>query len=162
MTQKVLVFEPKKCIGCRICEQICSMAHFGITNPAKSRIRIFRDDAAQMDFAVYCHQCSDAPCIQACEFDALVHDKKKGSIRVKKENCIGCRKCIEECPYAAPSIYPTENHILICDLCGGSPECVENCPEHAIQYLEPGKAANIYKSVYTDELAKKMSHEVEK
>lgn len=46
MNRKVLVFEPKKCIGCRLCEQVCVMNHFKVTNPAKSRIRIIRDDAA--------------------------------------------------------------------------------------------------------------------
>jgi len=43
MNQKVLVFEPKKCIGCRLCEQICTLTHFKVTNPKKSRIRIIRD-----------------------------------------------------------------------------------------------------------------------
>jgi len=50
MTQKALVFESKKCIGCRLCEQICSMTHFQVTNPAKSRIRIFRNDREQVDW----------------------------------------------------------------------------------------------------------------
>ncbi|MGV9171014.1 MAG: 4Fe-4S dicluster domain-containing protein [Promethearchaeia archaeon] len=162
MTHKVLVFEPKKCIGCRLCEQHCTMTHFGITNPAKARIRIIRDDALQMDFAIYCHQCSDPPCINACNFDALNRDEKTGAIQVNQENCVGCRKCIEQCPYAVPSMHPDKNYVLICDLCGGSPKCVEHCPENAIQYLKPGKAANIYKSIYTDELAAKMSQEVEK
>lgn len=161
MTHKVLVFEPKKCIGCRLCEQICTMTHFGITNPAKARIRIIRDDTIQMDFATYCHQCAKPPCIEACDFDALSRDKDTGSIRVNEENCVGCRKCIQECPYAAPIIHPTEKYVLICDLCAGSPKCVENCPENAIQYLDPGKAANIYKSIYTDELAKKIAQEAD-
>ncbi len=57
MKQKVLVFEPKKCIGCRLCELICSMTHFKVTNPTKSRIRIIRDDEMQLDRAIYCHFC---------------------------------------------------------------------------------------------------------
>ncbi|MFO7933160.1 MAG: TRCF domain-containing protein [Bacteroidales bacterium] len=48
MKKKVLVFEPKKCIGCRLCEQFCTMTHYGITNPSKSRIRIIRNHKKQM------------------------------------------------------------------------------------------------------------------
>jgi len=33
-------------------------------------------------------------------------------------------------------MHPEENSILICDLCGGEPECVKHCPENAILYSE--------------------------
>ena len=151
--RKVLVFESKKCIGCRSCEQICTMTHIGVTNPEKARIRIIRDHELQMDIGVYCHQCGDAPCVQACKFDALARDPKTHAIQVKEENCVACRACIEECPFAAPSMHPSGEHVLICDLCGGEPQCVEICPEHAIQYVGIDKTDNIHKSQYV----KKMS-----
>ena len=159
MKHKVLVLEPKKCIGCRLCELICSMTHFKVTNPTKSRIRIIRDDEAQLDLAIYCHSCVDAACIKACEFDALSRDIKTNAIIVSEEECVGCRKCIDECPFAHPAMHPTENYILICDLCNGNPACVDICPENAIQYLEIERADNIYKSVYADEMAKKLIQE---
>ena len=135
MNKKTLVFESKKCIGCRLCEQICTMTHFGVINPLKARIRVFRDDKKQFDFAIYCHQCLDAPCIEACEYDTLSIDSKTDAIYVEEDNCVACGKCIEECPYDAPIMHPSENFILICDLCSGNPECVNICPENAIQYL---------------------------
>ena len=46
--------------------------------------------------------------------------------------------------------------MLICDLCGGDPECDKHFPENAIQYLEYGKADRIYRSVFTEKLAKMM------
>ena len=135
MTKKILVFDSNKCIGCRLCEQICTMTHFGVTNPLKSRIRIFRDDEKQIDSAIYCHQCPNAPCIEACDYEALSTDTTTGAIHVEEENCIACKRCIEECPYDAPIMHPSEEYILICDLCSGNPECVSVCPENAIQYL---------------------------
>lgn len=156
MRTKILVFEPKKCIGCRLCEQICSMTHFKVTNPAKARIRIVRDPESQLDLATYCHQCSDAPCIQACNFDALSRDPGTNAILVNEENCVGCRNCINECPYAAPSMLAEKEIVMICDLCQGSPACVEICPEHAIQYLNLERAANIHKSMYVEEMSKKI------
>ena len=153
MNRKVLVFEPRKCIGCRLCEQMCSMTHFGVTNPSKSRIRIIRDDESQLDLAIYCHLCIDAKCIKACEFDALSRDNDTNAVLVSEENCVGCRKCIDDCPFAHPAMHSTEDYVLICDLCEGRPECVEICPENAIHYLDIERADHIYKSVYTSEMA---------
>ena len=132
MNQKVLIFESKKCIGCRLCEQMCVMTHFNVTNPKKSRIRIIRDDENQLDSAIYCHSCDDAKCIEACEFDALSRDSETDAILVSEENCVACKKCIEECPYDHPIMHPSEDYVLICNLCNGSPACVEVCPENAI------------------------------
>jgi len=139
MNHKVLVFEPKKCIGCRLCEQMCSVTHFQVTNPAKSRIRIIRDDEKQLDTAIYCHSCVEAKCIEACEYDALSRDSDTNTILLSEEDCVACRKCIEECPYDHPVMHPTEDYILICDFCGGNPACVDICPEGAIITAQEGK-----------------------
>ena len=143
MNYKVLAFEPKKCIGCRLCEQMCSTMHFQVTNPAKSRIRILRDDDKQLDSAIYCRLCVDAKCIEACEFDALSRDSVTNAILVSEEDCVACKKCIEECPYDHPIMHPTEDYVLICDLCGGDPACVAICPENAITTIQEGKTSDV-------------------
>ena len=157
MVQKVLVFEPNKCTGCRLCEQWCSFSHFEVTNPSKACMHVTRNHEAQIDLATYCHQCTKAPCILSCKFDALSRDEKTGAIIVDNEKCVGCRTCIHDCPYAAPVMHPEEKIVLICDLCGGDPQCVSHCPEHAIQYLEVGKADRIHRSVYTEKMAKSLN-----
>jgi Fe-S-cluster-containing hydrogenase component 2 len=136
MSQKLLVFEAKKCIGCRLCEQMCVMSHFKVSNPSKSRIRIIRDDEKQLDTAIYCHLCSDAKCIEACEFNVLSRDTETKAILVNEEECTACERCVEECPFSHPIMHPTDDYVLICDLCKGSPVCAEICPEDAIQYLD--------------------------
>ena len=146
MNQKVLVFEPTKCVGCKICETWCSVTHYNVNNPAKTCIKIIRDHEKLMDYGIICHQCVDAPCIKSCKFDALSKDVKTGAILVDKDKCTGCRKCIRACPYGAPSMHPEEKLVLICDLCKGVPQCVANCPEQAIQYLERHKAERPYRS----------------
>lgn len=161
MKKKVLVFEPKKCIGCRLCEGYCAMTHYGVNNPSKSCIRIIRNHEKQLDIAIYCHQCVNPPCVGACKFDALNVDSETGAIVVNEDNCTACRMCIEECPYAVPSIHQDNNIIMICDLCGGDPKCVEICPENAIQYLEIHKADNIYKSMYTKQAVENLTHREE-
>lgn len=146
MDKKVLVFEAAKCIGCKICETWCSISHFEVNNPAKSCIKIIRDHDALIDQGIICHQCIDAPCIQSCKFEALHKDRKTGAVIVDEQNCTGCRKCIRACPFGAPSMLPKQKCILICDLCQGTPQCVENCPEQAVQYVERHKAERVYRS----------------
>ncbi|MFW9950519.1 MAG: 4Fe-4S dicluster domain-containing protein, partial [Candidatus Thorarchaeota archaeon] len=85
MNQKALFFEPKKCIGCRLCEQICTMTHFGITNSKKALIQIIRYHNEQIDRAIFCHSCKDAPCIEACSFDVLSKNPNTNAIEVNKE-----------------------------------------------------------------------------
>ena len=153
MQPKVLDFEPKKCVGCRLCEQWCSIHHFGVVNPAKACIRIIRHHETQIDYAVYCRQCVDAACIKSCKFDALTRDPETLAIIVDNEKCTGCRACIRKCPYASPSMYPGEKYVIICDLCGGDPQCVKHCPEQAIQYPERHKSDRVFKSVIVKEEA---------
>ncbi len=146
MKEKVLVFETMKCTGCRICEQWCSLGHFGAAAPSLSRITIIRDHATQIDNGIICHQCIDAPCVTSCKFGALGRDEATGSIIVDLDKCNGCRRCIRACPHGAIRMHPDEKYVLICDLCGGDPACVRHCPEQAVQYLERGKAERPYRS----------------
>jgi carbon-monoxide dehydrogenase iron sulfur subunit len=146
MSQKVLVFEPTTCVGCKICEAWCSITHYNVINPAKTCIKIIRDHHNLMDHGIICHQCVDAPCIKSCKFEALYKDKKTGAVIVDEEKCTGCRKCIRACPYGAPSMLPGEKMVIICDLCKGVPQCVQNCPEQAIQYIDRHKAERLYRT----------------
>jgi len=133
--ENVLFFDPQKCIGCRLCEIWCSIEHFGVINPRKSNIRIIRDHEKQIDLANYCHQCTDYPCVEACNFDALSQDEKDASVNIEMENCVGCGLCVEACPHDEAILRPDEKKIMICDLCGGDPVCVDHCPEQAIIFV---------------------------
>ncbi len=41
-TGKVLVVNHEKCTGCRLCELVCAVKHDGISNPARSRIKVMK------------------------------------------------------------------------------------------------------------------------
>ena len=136
MTTKVLATYPDKCVGCRICEQWCSLHHGGAVNPALSRIIVHRDHRRCVNLPVACSQCIKAPCITACPVDALRRDPATGGLALDAPTCIGCRLCLEACPRGVIRMDPEAGVPLVCDLCGGDPRCVSHCAEDAVQYLE--------------------------
>lgn len=142
---KVLVADANKCIGCRICEQWCSMSHFKVGNPKKSRITVTRSHTEYMDYPNACRQCIDTPCIKSCppKIQALSKDEETNAIKVNEEKCIACKMCIKACPYNAIKVHPTEKYVLVCDLCGGDPQCVKHCPENALYYVERDEAEKL-------------------
>ncbi|GAB6179153.1 hypothetical protein JCM14036_04720 [Desulfotomaculum defluvii] len=135
---KVLAADPNKCLGCRICEQWCSMFHYKVNNPKKSRISVVRSHATYMDYPLVCQQCEDTPCIKACpeKIQALSIDQNTGAIKLDSEKCIACGLCSKACPNQAIKKHPNEKYMLICDLCGGDPQCVKHCPGDALFYKE--------------------------
>jgi carbon-monoxide dehydrogenase iron sulfur subunit len=139
MTRKALVTHSDRCVGCRICQQWCSLQHGGAMNPALSRIIVRRDHRRCLNTIAACDQCADAPCIAACPADALRRDPVTGGLSLDAAACIGCRLCLEACPRGVIRMDGASDTPLVCDLCGGDPRCVSHCPEGAVQFVEePG------------------------
>jgi TPP-dependent indolepyruvate ferredoxin oxidoreductase alpha subunit len=122
-----------KCIGCNVCELVCSVEKEKTFNPTKSRIRGLRLDVFS-NIAVTCRACKDAPCVVSCPKDALSQSKDRGVIRVDEEKCDGCGWCIEACQYGAVTLHPNTHKAIVCDTCGGEPACVLECPESALTF----------------------------
>lgn len=124
-----------KCIGCQLCEYICSYTKTGEYNSYRSRIRTVRVDEILIT-AVACRTCEDAPCVIACTRDALTQDPVTGSISVDADRCDGCAWCIEACDFGAISINPATKMAEICDQCQDEedgPQCVKWCPTDALE-----------------------------
>ena len=62
------------------------------------------------------------------------------TLRVDKTRCIGCGMCAKACPYGVPQLDTKARKMRKCDGCvartsrGGTPVCVESCPERAIEF----------------------------
>ncbi|MBI4216595.1 MAG: 4Fe-4S dicluster domain-containing protein [Chloroflexi bacterium] len=80
-----------------------------------------------------CNQCDDPPCVQVCPV-AATHRTADGVVLVDRKRCIGCRYCIQACPYGARYLDPEERVADKCTWCyhriaqGMKPACVEVCP----------------------------------
>ena len=150
-----------RCSGCRLCEIACSLKHEGIIWPEASRIRIF-EPIPGIDIPHLCAQCDEYPCVNSCPTEALYVDSTTGAVMVDESRCVLCGKCVVACPGKVPRILPYKKHVLICDLCGGMPECVKICNEagHGALRIIKGSKAKDYKVFarephkVADELAK--------
>jgi TPP-dependent indolepyruvate ferredoxin oxidoreductase alpha subunit len=125
--------DPNRCIGCNICEYVCSLEKENTFNPVKSRIRAVRLTALS-NVAFTCRTCRDAPCVAACPKDALTQSKETGVVTVDEAKCDGCGWCIAPCEYGAITLHPESRKAMLCDTCEGEPECIQWCPEGALSY----------------------------
>jgi len=116
------------CSGCRRCEIACSRFHEKRTWPEASRVRVFMF-VPGLEIPHLCFQCDDPKCVEACPEGALSVNGLTGAINVDYSLCIACGQCIDACPGHVPHLHPDGNRVVICDLCGGKPECVKTCKQ---------------------------------
>jgi len=81
---KVLSYDLDACVGCYVCEEVCSETWFKVTDAEKSSIRI-HDDGQGNFSAVFCNQCGD--CIEVCPTQALYRDRKGIVVSVPMGRC---------------------------------------------------------------------------
>lgn len=148
---KRIVIHEDYCIGCRLCEIHCLVAH----SKSKKILKTFKEELKlknavprivveqkdHLSFGMPCRHCEVPECLEACMTGALYRDEKSGAILWKEEKCVGCNMCILVCEYGAIKKNPNQKKIASkCDLCVGTgenmPVCVKNCPNEALTFEE--------------------------
>jgi len=125
----VLKWLPEKCTGCRQCEIICSLEHYGRINPKRARIRVRSGWPDQMKVLV-CKQCRRPACVEACPEGALA---KERWITLDEKACTACQLCVGACPFGAVLVGQTSGKPVFCDTCEGNYVCTRWCPPRALQ-----------------------------
>src|SRR5215210_7700402 len=78
-----------------------------------------------------------APCVEICPTRAL-YKRHDGIVDFAPDRCIGCKSCMQACPYDALYIDPRSHTAAKCNYCahrtdrGMLPACVIVCPTKAI------------------------------
>ena len=138
---KALYINYEKCTGCRLCELVCAVKHDGISNPARSRIKVMKWEMEGLYIPMSCQQCQDAPCLNACPVKALSRDEDLSRVVVDYDVCIGCRTCVSVCPFGAMSFNTIDRKVFKCDLCEGDPQCVRFCDRKAVDFVSPDEVS---------------------
>jgi carbon-monoxide dehydrogenase iron sulfur subunit len=128
-----------KCTGCRMCETTCTMYHTGRVNRNMARISVVSLFQTGIDGPVVCLQCKERYCMD-CPSNAITLGKQ-GQVVISPTLCTLCGKCERNCPIGAIQIF--EKIVHVCDLCGGSPKCVEACTEGVIYYIHDSKGPSL-------------------
>ena len=128
----LLIADPVKCTGCRVCQLVCSFTKEKVFNPAKARLRVNRIEPPALDVVTACHQCTEPMCAEVCPVNAI-NRNVRGIVTVDADKCNGCGLCVENCPIGAINLHPDNNVPMFCDQCG---ECIEYCPTKTLRLVE--------------------------
>jgi Fe-S-cluster-containing dehydrogenase component/formate-dependent nitrite reductase membrane component NrfD len=135
------VIDNRKCIGCHACSTACKSEN-------EVPLGVYRTWVKYVETGVYpnsrrhfqvtrCNHCANPPCVRICPVTAM-YQRADGIVDFDKSICIGCKACMQACPYDAIYIDPDSNTAAKCHYCahrteiGLEPACVVVCPEQAI------------------------------
>jgi Fe-S-cluster-containing dehydrogenase component/formate-dependent nitrite reductase membrane component NrfD len=127
----------RKCIGCHACTIACKAEHEIPVGVNRCWVKTVEKgsfpDTRRFFFPVLCNQCADAPCVRICPTNALFK-RRDGIVDLHGDSCIGCRACMEACPYDQLFIDPNTHTAEKCNFCANRvenkllPACVSVCP----------------------------------
>ncbi len=135
------VIDQDRCIGCHACTVACKEEHqvpVGVFRTWVKHIEKGEFPHTSRHFGVMrCNHCDDSPCTEICPTTAL-YRRADGIVDFDNRRCIGCKACMQACPYDALYIDPNHNTAAKCNFCAHrverklEPACVIVCPTQAI------------------------------
>jgi Fe-S-cluster-containing dehydrogenase component/formate-dependent nitrite reductase membrane component NrfD len=135
------LIDQNRCIGCHACTLACKEEHniaVGVNRTWVKYIEKGQYPDTRRHFAVLrCNHCDDAPCIEICPTVALFR-RADGIVDFDSDRCIGCKSCMQACPYDALYIDPERSTAAKCNFdaprieLGYKPACETVCPTQAI------------------------------
>jgi carbon-monoxide dehydrogenase iron sulfur subunit len=139
--EKMILVDYTKCTGCRLCETVCSVMNAGVCNPERARIKIVRWEWEGLQIPTLCQQCDEPACVVVCPVKALSRDGKLGCVKLNSSLCIGCKLCLQVCPFGAVSYDFLKKELIKCEFCDGDPACVKFCETKALQFVDVSDAS---------------------
>ena len=135
------VIDNRKCIGCHACSTACKSENSVPLGVHRTWVKYVEKGAfphTRRFFQVTrCNHCADPPCVPICPTTAM-YQRSDGIVEFDSERCIGCKACLQACPYDAIHIDPDSGTAAKCHFCahrtdaGLEPACVIVCHVHAI------------------------------
>ena len=139
--RKAFLIDVSQCVGCNACQAACKEAN-GLPNGEENHLSATAYTALQQYDDVYvrrmCQHCNEPTCVSVCPVGALTKTAD-GPVLYDESKCIGCRYCIQACPFSVPRYEWTSNNPRVrkCRMCdervaaGKTTACAEACPAGA-------------------------------
>ena len=135
------VIDNRKCIGCHACSVACKSENEVPLSVSRTWVKYVETglypDTRRHFQVTRCNHCANPPCARICPTEAM-YQRADGIVEFDNSVCIGCKACMQACPYDAIHIDPDNGTAAKCHYCahrtdiGLDPACVVVCPEHAI------------------------------
>ncbi len=135
------VIDNRSCIGCHACSTACKSENevpLGVYRTWVKTTETGTFPDTQRHFQVTrCNHCANPPCVRICPTGAM-YQRDDGIVEFNGDACIGCKACLQACPYDAIYIDPETHTAAKCHFCahrvevGLEPSCAVVCPTHAI------------------------------
>ncbi len=135
------VIDNRKCIGCHACTVACKTENQVPVGVNRTWVKYVEKGVFPNTRRVFqvtrCNHCEKPPCVTICPVTAM-YQRKDGIVDFNSERCIGCKACMQACPYDSIYMDPDDGTATKCHFCahrtevGLEPACVIVCPEHAI------------------------------
>jgi formate dehydrogenase iron-sulfur subunit len=140
-----LLFDTTKCVGCGSCVAACREKNGlpetdapDLTEKQFTVLKTVAGKDADVNYRRMCMHCTDPTCASVCPVGAL-HKTAGGPVVYDAEICLGCRYCIQACPFNVPRYEWTSMNprVMKCSLCadrlaeGKINACAEACPAEA-------------------------------
>jgi Fe-S-cluster-containing dehydrogenase component/formate-dependent nitrite reductase membrane component NrfD len=135
------VIDHSRCIGCHACSLACKAEHDVPIGSYRTWVKYVEKGSfphVRRFFTVLrCNHCDDAPCMTICPVTALF-SRSNGIVDFDRDACIGCKACMQTCPYDALYVHPDRGTVEKCNFCAHrvenemEPPCSTVCPTEAI------------------------------
>ena len=142
--KKALLIDITMCVGCNACQEGCKTEN-GLPAGEEKRLSLTAYTALSEYDGKFvrrmCQHCEEPTCVSVCPVGALTK-LEAGPVLYDGGKCIGCRYCLQACPFHVPRYEwkSTKPRIMKCTLCAprlakGLPTaCSEACPTGATKF----------------------------
>lgn len=172
MAQRGWLIDLDKCIGCESCSiacksenntrPVCSPLPFrngrGVLPDHVSYRWVVKKERGLYPYPAVtfvtssCNHCQHPACLASCpladvndpsnQSHAIFKRAADGIVLINEDVCIGCKRCVEACPYGAPQFNSVSGKVEKCTFClhrlsaGFLPACVTTCVGNALHLVE--------------------------